>query len=120
MHHVVYGGDGRMTVLLSITHHPHVEKRKNEVKVNMPVGRWIPCTLTSVAGHILHVLCYLSTSGSAINDEQWCRVVDDILDYICQEYRHGDFVGWLWTGDFNFQPTEITGQKDSSKARRAR
>ena len=61
---------------------------------------------------------YLKTTGGLLYDQEWEVQLLETAAYIKAQTVELNLGGWIWAGDFNFQPTAIIGKPDKSKRRR--
>ena len=79
--------------------------------------RGIASIITVADKCYLMVLSYLKTAGGIANDDAWIEQATETSDFIIKSVKEMGLHGWLWVGDFNFQPIAITGARDPSKRR---
>ena len=79
--------------------------------------RWIPASVQAGQLNILVIIPYFKTAGGPNNDAEWSSMLSDIALYTAKTVHQQCLDDWIWIGDFNYQPSHITGKRDPSKAR---
>ena len=68
---------------------------------------------------ILVVIPCFKTAGHNQFDTEWVEMLMEITDFTIRMVKNRNLCGWLWAGDFNFEPMDISGVQDKKARRQA-